>query len=142
MNIPIVRKKALNKLNILTHMDFLHFKDDSSVIGNNLITWREKSSNKVLMERALSIFNITQEDIKIIGVKGNICATGKSVYKRKDLIEMIESFGYVWSSSVNKDLNILLTDDVNSNSSKVMKAKKNKDIQIITYEEFFNANHS
>lgn len=65
-----------------------------------------------------------------------VTVTGKGPYGRKDLEKMFleKGFEIIDFSSETK---ILICDDVNSSSSKMKKAKKNN-VEIVTYEEFFN----
>jgi len=68
----------------------------------------------------------------------NIVMTGASSdgTKRPVLERMIEELGGINGKSISKSTNILVCDDLNSNSSKMKKAKELK-IEIITYEMFF-----
>lgn len=136
LNIELVRTKALKKLNINTIQDFRDFNNASSAIGKNVIKWKENKNNIELLDKLEEIMYIQDEEAKK-AVLGKVCATGACSLKRKDLINLIEEKGYEWSSSVAKDLSILLTDDINGTSSKLVKAKKNG-ITIMLYEEFLN----
>ena len=75
-----------------------------------------------------------QEEIK--SEKGTICFTGKSTYKRSEMESIAREKGFQPVDSVNKDLTILVVADVNSTSSKTVKAKK-LGIKIISEQEFF-----
>lgn len=135
LNIPLVRTKALKKLEIKTIEDFKSFNDSSSAIGLNIIAWKSKSFNMDILEDLLKILIIKEENI-IDEVKGSVCMTGKSDIPRKKLTELIRQKGYEVVSSVTKNTNILLTNDIESTSSKLVKAKK-LGIDIKTYKEFF-----
>lgn len=66
----------------------------------------------------------------------NISFTGKGPYPRKQLEELLKERGYN-VVTLGKETEILLCGDKTSNSSKMKKAQK-LNINIKTYEEFFN----
>lgn len=135
MNIELVRKKALKKLNINTIQEFLDFNDESSAIGRNVIEWKNSENNMKLLDKLqeiMYVYNVEEENKES---KGKICATGSAPMKRAELVKQIEAKGYEWSSSVSKDLQILLVDNLDGTSSKLVKARKNG-IKIMLYEEF------
>jgi NAD-dependent DNA ligase len=63
--------------------------------------------------------------------------TGAGPKGRKELIRDIEAKGYQFVDTINKDTNILICEDINSNSTKLQKAVK-LGIKLMTYTEFFN----
>ncbi len=76
--------------------------------------------------------NFTKKENKV-----NIVFTGKcEQYGRKELTNLLNDKGYNVQSGIKKDTNILLTNDINSNSSKLKKAKE-YNIKIIDYNNFF-----
>ncbi len=81
--------------------------------------------NKELIQKLLEQ-GIT---IKMQNAKGKltgmfICITGSTNIKRSDLEKMIETNGGVFKSSVSKDTTHLVIADINSQSSKAVKARK------------------
>ncbi|MCL2154707.1 MAG: hypothetical protein FWH53_03480 [Leptospirales bacterium] len=134
LGIPLVQKKALAKMGINTVREFLDFDDETYVIGKNIIEWRSDDSNSRLVDELLEVLELTEISTK--DSKGKICMTGKGPGNRKNLIDIIENMGYEYSSTVTKDLTILICDDVNGKSSKLTNAKKNG-IKLMSYEEFF-----
>lgn len=66
-----------------------------------------------------------------------ICFTGKMAHKRSEMEEIARSKGYIPMDHVDKNLNILVVADPNSNSSKLQKAKK-YGTKIISEEEFLS----
>jgi len=134
LGIPLVQKKSLIKMGINTVQEFLDFKDETYVIGRNIIEWRRDDSNRRLIEELVDVLELTDSVTK--DSKGKICMTGKGPGNRKDLIDIIESMGYEYSPNVTKDLTILICDDVNGNSSKLTNAKKSG-TKLMSYEEFF-----
>ena len=136
LNIPLVRVKGLTKLGIDTIDSFLKWEDKSTAIGKNVVEWKEKSYNiKLLYELMNTVDIIVPEEVKNMESKGTVCATGSAPMGRKDLQKIIAEKGYEWHSSVTKYLSILLVDDVNGTSSKIVKARKNG-VEIMLYEEF------
>lgn len=107
------------------------------------------------MEHSLNTFDFTEADelVKIINVAAavpeksasqalsgkNICVTGKlTQFKNRDaLVNEIEANGGKFCSSVSSKTDILVNNDINSTSSKNVKAKA-LGIPIITEEELVN----
>jgi DNA ligase (NAD+) len=134
LGIPLVQKKSLLKIGINTVREFLDFNDETYVIGKNIIEWRSDDSNRQLFNELTEVLELSEASAK--DLKGKICMTGKGPDNRNDLIKMIEDMGYEYSTSVTKDLTILICDDVTGNSSKLSNAKKSG-IKLMSYEEFF-----
>ena len=134
LGIPLVQKKALVKLGINSIDDFLKFNDDTYVIGKNIIQWKNDQSNMVLFKELLEVLEIEEDTLR--PSKGKVCMTGKGPGKRNDLIKIIEEMGYEFSSTVTRDLAILICDDKNGKSTKLENARKSG-ITLMTYEEFF-----
>jgi DNA ligase (NAD+) len=65
----------------------------------------------------------------------NICFTGKNDNSRSYWVKLAESNRFNFIKSVTKEVNILVTNDINSNSNKIKNAKK-YGCKIITYEQF------
>ncbi len=84
-----------------------------------------------------SLFNNKKENTALDGKK--ICITGSlNKYKNRDeFIKDIEAYGGKVVSSVSKNTNILINNDIESNSSKNQNAKK-FNIPILTEEDFIN----
>jgi len=134
LGIPLVQKKSLVKLGISTVEDFISYKDDTYVIGRNIIEWKRDSSNMELFNELLEVLDLAEETGR--SSKGKVCMTGKGPGKRNELIRIIEELGYEFSNTVTKDLEILICEDVNGKSSKLDNARKNG-IKLMSYEEFF-----
>lgn len=67
----------------------------------------------------------------------NIVFTGTcSKYGRKELSKILEERGHNVQSGIKKDTDLLLTDDVDSKTSKTTKAKA-LNVKIMSYEDFF-----
>ena len=69
--------------------------------------------------------------------KGTVCFTGKSTKTRSEMQKVAAEKGYTPVDSVSKDLTILVCADLNSTSSKMLKAQK-FGIRIMSEEEFWN----
>lgn len=65
------------------------------------------------------------------------CFTGKSDTPRSEWIKIAEKKGYVYKGAVTKDLDLLVLADLESTSSKAIKAGK-YGVKMISYEEFEN----
>lgn len=135
LGIPLVQKKSLVKMGINSIDDFINFDDLTYVIGRNIVEWKSDPANMKLFNELLQVLEIEEEES--LPSKGKVAMTGKGPGKRTDLIKIIEERGYEFSSTVTKDLDILICDDVNGKSSKLVNARKNN-IKLISYEDFFS----
>jgi len=135
-----VGKKALEKLGINSVEEIFSFKTDDSFIGNSLEAFVKENLN--FIHDLLSVIKVDSEQSKADGLSlGNVCMTGSGPKTRKDLIIELNKMGYTNIDNVNKDTNILVCEDVNGSSSKLVKARK-LGIKIISYEEFFGKEKS
>ena len=120
-------------INSLKESDMIGIDGIGPITAKSVSEGLEKNREKVLKLFALFTFE-NQEEIK--SEKGTICFTGKSTYKRSEMESIAREKGFQPVDSVNKDLTILVVADVNSTSSKTVKAKK-LGIKIISEQEFF-----
>lgn len=133
LGISGVQKKSLIKLKILGLKEFLDFDDDTYVIGQNIIEWKNQSANIELLQELISFIKFSESNSE----KGRkVVFTGKGPFSRKEAEKKATEMGYLPTSTVSKDLNILVTDDLNRASSKMKKAKQ-YGIEVLTYEDFF-----
>jgi len=134
LSIDLIGEKAINKLGIKTIQDLWDFNNSTYVIGQKLIAYRNE--NKKMIEELLSVLNVS--DVKQTNSNSQkVCMTGAGPKGRKELIKDIEAKGYQFVDTINKDTNILICEDINSNSTKLQKAVK-LGIKLMTYTEFFN----
>lgn len=70
----------------------------------------------------------------------SICFTGAMRYERKEMQRIAQQKGFNPIPSVTRDLDVLVTADVNSTSSKIQKAKK-YGTKVISEDDFFNGNY-
>ena len=77
------------------------------------------------------------KDIQEIKNGLTVCFTGKMEYPRSKMEQIASEKGFVPVDHVDKNLNILVTADPNSNSSKIQKAKK-YGIKVISETDFIN----
>lgn len=139
LGIPLVQKKSLKKLKINSLDDFQKFNDETFAIGRNIIQWKSIPENRDLLNELISVLDISStEDIQ---ETVEICMTGKGPIGRKELSSLLESKGFIVSSSVTQATAMLLTDNPDGNSSKLQKARKQK-IPIRTYEDFLDSDFS
>ena len=134
LGIPLVQKKALKKLNISTINDFKTFDDETYIIGQNIIEWKKSAVNSEYLEELLSVVSL--KEISTISSRGSVAMTGKGPAGRKELVSKLEEMGYEFASSVTGETNILLCEDPQSGSSKLVKAKK-MGVELIAYSDFF-----
>ncbi len=132
LGIPLVQQKALKKLGIESLEDFRNFSDDTYIIGQNIIAWRDDRENEEFLEELLQVIEIEEAEG---GEKGEVCMTGKGPLGRKELTSLAESRGYTVGSAVTKSTVLLVCDDPEGTSSKLQKARKNG-IPLISYEDF------
>ena len=134
LGIELVGEKAVKKLEIKSMKDFWNFNDSSYVIGQNIIEF--KKENKEYIEEIANCINII-ETVSKIDSKGKVAMTGSGPKERKELLVDIEALGYEFTDSINKETSILLCEDVNGTSNKLVKARK-LGIELKSYSEFFN----
>jgi DNA ligase (NAD+) len=132
LGIDLCGEKAIAKLGIKTAKDLLSFNDSTFVIGQNIMEYVRK--NRAFVEGILSVVKITQKEVKM-GAK-KVCMTGAGPKTRNELIDDIEAKGDVFVSSVTKDTQILVCEDVTGDSSKLQKARK-QGVKLMSYEEYF-----
>lgn len=134
LGIELVGERATKNLGITTITDFWNFNDSTYVIGQNLIEFRD--NNKEVIEHLLSIISIKENKMNTETIKGYVAMTGKGMKTRNELIEDIKTMGYAFTESVTKETTILICEDINGDSSKLVSARK-KGITLMSYEEFF-----
>jgi DNA ligase (NAD+) len=98
-------------------------------------------SNWFIVEELSSILNVTEGKIPakvhsngVLSGK-SFCFTGAANKPRKELQRIVETNGGVFADSVDSSLNYLVIADLNSTSSKAVKARK-LGINLITEEDF------
>jgi len=131
LGIESVGERAVENLNIDTMEKFWNFNDTKYVNGQSIIEFRNEFENDIRnLLKYITIVETEKKNGKLV------CMTGKGPKGRKELIIDIESKGFMFSESINKELEYLICEDVNGSSSKLDKAKK-LGIKLISYEEFF-----
>jgi DNA ligase (NAD+) len=97
-------------------------------------------AKKVLIDKLISYgFDPKHKVASVVdsGITGlKFCITGTLTLKRTELQKMVKENGGIVQSGVSKDTNYLITNDVESSSSKFKKAKS-LNLPIITEEKFF-----
>ncbi len=134
LSIDLIGERAIEKLGIESVEDFWNFNDSTYVIGQNLIAYRNE--NKDMIEQLLKVLNVTNIIKKESTNMQKVCMTGTGPRSRKELIKEIEAKGYEFVDSVTKDVSILICENIEGTSSKLVKARKNG-TKLISYEEFF-----
>ena len=127
------RKKVNNKF------DFTTYKNIGPELSNNILNFDYTEADGLINNKLVSFAKPVKEQINLSQTLQDkvICITGKlELYKNRDEItqDIIKHGGKV-SSSVSKNTNFLINNDINSNSSKNQSAKK-LNIPILTEKEF------
>jgi len=133
LGILLVQEKSLNKLNIKSIEDFINFNDSQYKIGQNIIKWKNDALNLKFLNDLIECIEIIDDNP--VQSKGKICMTGKGPLTRKELIRVIEERGWEFSPDITKDVDILLCEDPEAGSSKLIKAKK-LGIKLLSYSSF------
>lgn len=120
-------------LNNIKEYEMYGIEGIGPVTAQNVYYGLNKRKEEIMKLYSLFTFE-KKEEIK--SEKGTICFTGKSAYKRSEMEDMARKKGFEPVDTVNKDLTILVVADINSTSSKTVKAKK-LGIKIISEQEFF-----
>lgn len=133
LGIPSVQEKSLKKLRISTIENFISFNDITYKIGENIIKWKENNLNMIFLNELVDSLDIIETQSVISN--GLVCMTGKGPLSRKEIVQIIEDKGWEFSSTISKDVDILLCEDPAGDSSKLKKAKK-LGIKLMSYTEF------
>lgn len=140
LNIKGIGKRVSRK--ILEHLTLEQLQDatvDELVLIDSIgveraieITEYFEKNNEYVdnLKTRLKIVRDTNTEAKLI------CFTGKADRGRNELNSIAETKGFIPTNTVSNELAILVTNDVNSNSSKMKKARA-KGTKIITYEQFY-----
>jgi DNA ligase (NAD+) len=137
LGIELCGEKAVKKLGINTIQQFWNFDDEQYVIGQKLIEYRESHIKELLdLMHVLNVQDV-KENISKGENKMKVCMTGKGPLERKELIKIIESKGHEFVASMTKDTNVLICENLNSDTVKLQKALK-LGVKLVSYEEFFN----
>jgi DNA ligase (NAD+) len=137
LGIPMVQKKSLARLGISTLEDFYSFEDDSYVIGQRIVQWKNEPGNLEFLNQLLEVIDI-REDAAVRERRGVVCLTGKAPVPRKALSAALESRGWSVAGAVTKETILVVCDDPTGRSTKLKKAR-DAGIEIMTYEDFLQA---
>ena len=144
LNVPGLWKntatKLLKRYTVDEILNDLTIEKALEVFGNGCKKTVENIVNGLNAKREYhnelkKLFTLTDNNpSKMIGK--TICFTGKSSYKRSEMEMFAKERGYIPVDNVTKELDLLVTADLLSTSSKIEKAKK-MGIDIISEKEFF-----
>jgi DNA ligase (NAD+) len=135
LSIDLVGEKAVAKLGIKTFDEFMNWTDTTFVVGKNIKEF-VKENRQYILDLASCV---VLKEVKAVATKAGakkIAMTGSGPDKRNNLIERISANGDVFHDGVHKDTDILLCEDKNSGSSKLVKAQK-MGVKIMNYSEYF-----
>lgn len=125
---------TLSKVISTSKADLLNIEGFSEKRTNAFINYKpfiSSEANGILMNSSVKIKDGIPLETK---EKKVFCITGKLSKPRKELEGLIEDKGHKFSKSVTKNTNYLVNNNINSTSSKNVKAKK-LGIEIISEEE-------
>ena len=134
LGIPMVQKKALSRLGIVSLQDFLDFHDDDYVIGKRIVDWKGEPGNMEFLNSILDVVEI-REGHSPEERRGVICLTGSAPIPRKALTSALEERGWTVAGAVTRDTIKLICDDPSGNSTKLKKARETG-IEILSYDDF------
>jgi len=132
----------IDKILAATKEDLESIEGFGEIIAASIIGYFESEENVALLKAILSRLEQvgTESNAKSSALKGlNFVVTGslEKFENRKTLQEFIESLGGKVSSSVSKNTDFLINNDINSNSSKNKKAVE-LNVKIITEQELID----
>ncbi len=141
-------KTIIQKLNVSCIEEFLELDFDrlvnvegvGDIVAKNILDYTKNITNNELVLNLASKLNILVEtkvlvESKVTGKSFVITGSLEHYKNRNELQEEIEKLGGTVASSIKKDTDYLINNDINSNSSK-NKSAKDKNIPIITEEQF------
>ena len=132
LGIPLIGQTTARKLKATSIEDI----DFSGLPNKAKDNFREFANSELYDELCNIPFNLLPaEEVAVTGK--TVCLTGKFQFPKAKIEEQLKSLGYKVVQSVTKALDILVTNDINSTSSKIDTAKK-YEIQIKTLEEILN----
>ena len=141
-NFDVKKLKLLGNLTLdeimsLSFEDIIKFEGFAETTASLLIEFLTKYKSEIDELKNYFTFLEKRDIIKESGKLENIsfCFTGKAVKPRNELQGLVEQNGGINKSSVTKGLNYLVTDDTDSSSSKMKKAKE-LGIKIISSTDF------
>ena len=119
--------------------NFLQYDGIGEVMNNNLLNFNYEEIDEIvkkylIFEKNNDIINIEKEN-KLNDLTFVITGKLHNYKNRDELVSIIEANGRKVVGSVTKNTNYLINNDINSNSSKNIKAKQ-LNIPILTEEEF------
>ena len=127
----LLKKYTLHELRELTDEELTQISDIGPERAEELFNGLYENEN--LIDELLNLLNVT--DTKNQKINYKICLTGKGKHPRNHYKKICERNGLSVVNSVTKDLDYLVTDNLNSTSNKMKKAKQ-LNIKIITYDQF------
>lgn len=122
----------LEKCYNLSIKEIMEIDGFAEVTAKKFVSFMEEY--KMEIEELRDYFTVVHEEKK----SGSIVVfTGTGPLSRKELSKIAEDKGYIVGDSITKETSILICEDINGNSSKLVKARKNG-IKIISYKDFLD----
>jgi len=134
-NIPI------EELLTYKEKDFMNFDGFAEISSSSFVEFIKNNKEKI--KKAIDIFGVKTIEKKSTDNSYTFCFTGAGCFPRSKLSEIAESRGHKVSSSVSSKTSFVVSDDIDSTSSKMVKAKQlgipvissKKFCEIMEYEE-------
>lgn len=127
----ILSNYKFHELFTLTEDDFKQIDGIGSILAKELVNGLDNNFDLYEMMKVFGLtFKESSSDLK----DKVFCLTGNGNMPRNNYIEMIENLGGMVKSSMSKKVDIVVTKDVNSNSTKMKKAR-DYGINIINYND-------
>ncbi len=134
--------QSIDEFLALTEGQLLEVEGVGDIVSLNIVRYINSEDNINLVKNLAKHLNFIVEttnttESKINGLSFVITGSLEVFKNRSELQEKIESLGGSVASSIKKDTNYLINNDINSNSSK-NKSAKEKNIPIITEQNFID----
>jgi DNA ligase (NAD+) len=127
----VLSKYKFHELFGLTEEDFKKIDGIGEILAHELV---KGLKDNIWLFKNLEFFGLHFKE-NIDTLKDKIfCLTGNGNMPRNNYIEMIENLGGIVKSGMSKKVNVLVTKDINSNSTKMNKAR-DYNINIISYND-------
>lgn len=126
----ITAKKILSKMNSIDNVlnatleELVSIESVGELTAKSILRSQEKARETWSKLRELGVTVSNRRNSSIL--KGSFAITGKvppAFKNRKEYVEYLENLGYSYHSSIKKDTDFLIIDDLTSESSKAKKAR-------------------
>ena len=120
-----------------SYMEILNLPGVGEIMADRIYKHISSIEYREYVKQYASWFIFEQPIENVSVAKGKVCFTGAMMYERKKMFDIARKAGFEPIDSVTKDCGLLVMADVNSTSTKAVKARK-LGIKIMTDKEFVN----